>query len=348
MSKKITFILGAGASRPYGFPTGMELRNLLIKLDREDLQRLHTFVINSFATAPHPLRLPPDDELRKIKHELETLERIGNRIGLTRSSDSPANQQSDFANVFKFSGIASIDAFLSHRDDYAEIGKKAIASSILDFENKSTLEEWDWYGLLWSKIKNYIEIQNDQITLKPMPIDIVTFNYDRSLEYFLWKAMQSTFRCSQERALALVSEMNIIHFYGSLGPIYGENAVPYGGENVNDAAKNIKVIPYERSGHAKAELSEDQAKSLGLIHGLNKSIVYMGFGFDEQNCNLLKLDSLPKTHSIYGTTFGLTPFEKILVGRKYFNIEGPRMFDQFTSENYGCMELIRNKPIFDF
>ena len=180
-----------------------------------------------------------------------------------------------------------------------------------------------------------------------MPINIVTFNYDRSLEYFLWNAIQSTFRCPKDHAFALISEMNIIHFYGSLGPIYGENAIPYGGENVNDAAKNIKVIPHEKSDHATAELSEDQTKSLGFIHEHNKTIVYMDFGFDEQNCNLLKLHSLPKSHSIYGTTFGLTPFEKIQVGRKYFNIEGSRMFDQFTSENYGCMELIRNKPIFD-
>ncbi len=348
MSKKITLILGAGASKPYGFPVGIDLRNLLMKLDPQYLQELHELNSNFFMTTPHPLRLPPEDELRKIKRNHEMLERIGSRIGLSRLG-APAHQdnvQADFAKVFKFSGTASIDAFLSHRSDYAEIGKKAIASAILDFENKSTLEEWDWYGLLWSKIRSYIEIQDAQVTLQPISIDIITFNYDRSLEYFLWNALQSTYRCPEDQAFELISGINIIHFYGSLGPIYGENAIPYGGANVDDAAKNIKVIPYERTGQLAQELNSDQTKALELIHRPENVIVYMGFGFDDQNSNLLKLDALPKTCLIHGTTFGLTPFEKRHVGRKYFNIESPGMIDQFIGENYGCMELIRNKPIF--
>ena len=348
MSKKITLILGAGASKPYGFPTGMELRNLLMKLDPQYLQKLHELNLSFLMTAPHPSRLPPEDELRKIKHDHETLERIGNRIGISRlgTSTNQNNVQSDFASVFKFSGTASIDTFLSHRSDYAAIGKKAIASAILDYESKSTLEEWDWYGLLWSKIRNFIEIQDGQVTLNPIPLDIITFNYDRSLEYFLWNALQSTYKCDKDQTFRLISGIKIIHFYGSLGPIYGENAITYGCANVDDAAKNIKVIPYERTGQLEQELNGDQIKAVELIHRSDNIIVYMGFGFDDQNCNLLKLDVLPKTSTIYGTTLGLTPFEKIQVGRKYFNIEGPGNIHNFSDENYGCIELIRNKPIF--
>jgi hypothetical protein len=348
MSQKITFILGAGSSKPYGFPTGIELRNLLMKLDPENLKLQHELISNSPSTLDHPLKLLPEDQLRQMQYDFKILERIGKQIGLTHTTTlDKTNPHCDFAKVFKYSGTASIDTFLSHRSDYAEIGKKAIASTILDYEKNSALDKWDWYGLLWSKIKNYIEFQGDRLILKPIPLHIVTFNYDRSLEYFLWKAIQNTFRTSEDQAFNLMSEINIIHFYGSLGPLNGQDAIPYGSNNSNDAAKYINVIPYERSSQNAQKLNPDQEKALDLIHKTADVLVYMGFGFDEQNCKLLKLACLNETITIHGTTLGLTPFEKRQFARKYFNIKGQNGIVEFTMENYGCMELIRNKPIFN-
>ncbi len=112
--KEYLFVLGAGASQPYGYPTG---------------QQLKWNIINDFSNSTGPTY----DLLR---------------------SEFSAEVLKGFAASFKASKLDSIDAFLRMNTDYELIGKKAIAANILQAQSTSNLDPAgkDWFGYIYNRL----------------------------------------------------------------------------------------------------------------------------------------------------------------------------------------------------
>ncbi len=122
ITENTLFILGAGASAAYGYPTGSELRRLIIK---EFIADFHNSLF-------------PDE-----------------RIHLPNSSFIK-----EFAYAFDKSDDILIDYFLHtcNNESYVKIGKQAIALYIQKSDEKY-LSSWnieynqdDWYPVLFSKL----------------------------------------------------------------------------------------------------------------------------------------------------------------------------------------------------
>lgn len=111
------FILGAGASVPYGYPTGPELKNLIVQ---------------SLATDSSPSRI------------------LLKGVGFEHSHIT------NFVQSLSNSGKISIDAFLEHRKDLLAIGKSAIAMKLIECENHnlqfSSENKDNWYQHLFNKM----------------------------------------------------------------------------------------------------------------------------------------------------------------------------------------------------
>ena len=101
ITNRTVLILGAGASHPYGFPTGKELRNEII-----------------LGCAGG--RTPP---LANSLLECGFIE----------------SQIIQFGNVLRLSGQVSVDRFLERRKEYLEIGKAALAISLVTKEDLQRL-----------------------------------------------------------------------------------------------------------------------------------------------------------------------------------------------------------------
>ena len=120
--RNTVFVLGAGASVPYGFPTGNELRTELITRSKEYLQQIIPKQGNQF-----------------VGHEARLLESVH-----------------QFIQVFEKSSTESIDLFLSRNPKYEEVGKIAIVATMLFKENISKFrhniehKDQDWYSYLFS------------------------------------------------------------------------------------------------------------------------------------------------------------------------------------------------------
>jgi hypothetical protein len=92
---KTVFVLGAGSSVPFGFPTG------------------------------------PSLTLQIVEH----LEDRGSFFGILTDTLKIDHQHVlDFAKALRYSGKNSIDAFLEHRPEYMAVGKGAIATSLIQYE----------------------------------------------------------------------------------------------------------------------------------------------------------------------------------------------------------------------
>lgn len=263
MIKKTTvLILGAGASMPFGFPSGKQLVKEILKI-------------------------PQINNLNKRK-------------AISKLLDS--KDFGDFIKALKYSGKTSIDAFLEHRPDFTRIGKLAIATVLISFESEDKIynAKTNWYSYLLKHINSTWEDFG-------INLSIVTYNYDRSLEYFLINSLTSTYnKTYHECCEKLTNELPIIHIHGNLGdlPGFGENVRDYSKDfrYIEAATDNIKII-HEDDIANQPQLQ--QAKELIM----NAEVIsFLGFGYDEITLNRLIFDDYRKSrgsgyYAIYGTTY---------------------------------------------
>lgn len=274
MSEFRALVLGAGASEPYGFPIGGELREKIIGHE------------------PINYRTSPDEEANR----------------------------SYFKEIFSKSEMYSIDAFLTCRPEFSQLGKDYISEILLQYEAART-PSGNWYQYLWNHYRTPTLDELDFSSLK-----IVTFNYDRSLEYFLLNAILNTYGKGEKVSIERLMTLEVVHVYGSLGPIWdsttmsttaGEKIIPFGSPRlIRNAAQNIRVIPDER-----ADKSPEFEHARKILSEANH-ICFLGFGFD--STNLTRLDSrqtcsiikpqhaqlqFPPERSIFASAYMLTPKE---------------------------------------
>ncbi len=264
-------ILGAGASKPYGFPTGYELRKL---------------IINSF-----PLLIKQYFEYGDIPEEIII---------------------NSFVESFKKSSDLMIDYFLATRNEFSKIGKWAIYITIADAEKKSCFREEsidnndDWMSYLFFRMTNGLNDKNLS-TFKDNKINFISFNYDRSLEYFLSESLIHKFNLRTATEVnSLMETFKIYHVFGRLPalPYEGEPFLRYRNTEtlykfLEDALVQFKTL-CEREDCDSVITKELLSKA--------KKIIFLGFGYADENLRLLNIYShFTNSVNVYGTAFGLSP-----------------------------------------
>lgn len=309
INKKTVLILGAGASWDYGFPIGMELRNQICRRIRK---------------GPHPA--------------------LGHHWG--------HNQLTAFANDLLQSRI-SVDAFLEKNPEYLGMGKFAIASTLLPCEVKSFLYSYwlhpehqrmkdknHWYDILFGKMIDGADFDN----FKDNKLSVITFNYDRSFEQFLFTSFRSSHpaaRENEDECAKQVSSIEVVHVYGSLGRLSwqpdsglleGVPEVGYSAVNRNNLPSQITTI-----GHAASSIylmrdgpgdTPAFTKAKKLLQQAER-IYILGFGFNMTNLERLDLlDPNFMIKQIVGTCKGLDIHTKEFIHqrphRKNSSIDGYR------------------------
>ena len=196
-------------------------------------------------------------------------------------------------------------------------GKLAITRAILRAEHDSPLRpnlnvarqpnfrQWQntWYSKFFQLLTANVPLS--EIKQLFQNVSVISFNYDRSLEQFLFFALQAYYLISDDTAAELVRSLNIVHPYGTVGllPWQGKNGVPFGGSD--DPYELVEVAAQIQT------FSETSAniKFLSHLHDwLEKSetIIFLGFAFHEINMKLLQL-AVPLSHrNIYATALGVS------------------------------------------
>jgi hypothetical protein len=278
LKKKTVLILGAGASMPYGFPSGDELKQKIIS-------NLEHF----------PRKGGPGTQLESIMRE-------------ARLEDYHVT---DFRDQLAGAPHMTIDRFLENRPEFEAIGKLAIAATLIPLEVDSVVrmfEPWkghscaeDWYTYFAQHLNLSSTYWGDGL------LTIITYNYDRSLEYFLFRILKSTCRKSEQECRDIFKGIPIIHIYGELGP-YNPigRGLPYGvslnSETARAAANNIRIMH-----EAKDEGLTNQSKTAVE----NAEVVcFLGFGYHEENLTPLGVKSHVQGKRVLGTAWDLTKEER--------------------------------------
>lgn len=302
-------ILGAGASMPYGYPSGQELVKIICKKLSQD-------------------PLVKDDNWVTFY----------NSMGF------------DILKLFKFrdalhnSGQLSIDAFLELRKEYLFEGKMAIALALVPIEKPDILVNLNnpfpdkpdlrWYWRLLSSLRT-----NNPEDFTQNQLSVITFNYDRSFEEFLFITLQNSYDLQDDKCAQIINSIPIVHIYGTLGRLqwqskedwrkYGD---PLTTKDAGDKLSTIKVI------HEGAE------ENFIMAHQLldkAKKIIFLGFGYNSENLKRLRIDTFTSTRIAIGTTFDLRINEVNMIKKAY-----PRIWLAEDTDKMDCLEFLRSRVQF--
>ena len=172
-------------------------------------------------------------------------------------------------------------------------------------------------------------------------MSFITFNYDRSLEQFLFEAIRCHFGKTPEECVKKMDNFPIIHIYGQIGllPWQDQSGTEYSPKidvvhRLRLAIESIKLINDERS----IETSEEFQKAYQLIREAEQ-IFILGFGFDETNLERLQIN-LMKGKQVAITTLGIEP-TKLRWIRDYFNNKAQLKID--LTNDIPVLQLLQNK-----
>jgi len=262
------FILGAGASVPYGYPTGFELA-----------QEIKTFLLN-FPFDPKTASKDMFEEHKFFKQLVNSLSELDK-----------------FYNALLKASTYSIDKFLENRPDYLELGKLLITYLLkkkeYEFNLFIGLKENNWLAELFNRIDaNANNVFENKIYF-------ITFNYDRSLEFFIYNLLKNRSTKEESSILKSLSCIPIVHVYGSLGCFPWEDScgIPYSREftpdNIRRMANNIRIM--------SDEIETEELKTAHKLLSSAKYIYFIGFGYDFKNMQRIKIIQSAHNKNISGT-----------------------------------------------
>jgi hypothetical protein len=283
-TQHIAFIVGAGASAEYGMPTGMGLLNRIAPIVKFNSSRHDN---------PELINLFID--------QIKLYEPAG--LALAKYIES---------------GVTSIDdalTWFSSRKEVVDLGKAAIAYEILKAERSSPLYsatselspdvDFDdtWMPHFLSMVMSGHKNENAENAFGK--VSIINFNYDRIIEKFIYSALQHKYGLEESRARRIVIELNMFRPYGTVGalPWQSEAGLAFGATSSNAelraASKNIFTFSEGFTEEARTQISLALEKS--------RVAVFLGFGFHNQNMELLRVQSSEPWRRAYATTLGVPP-----------------------------------------
>lgn len=293
-------VLGAGASRSYGYPTGEDLIDQLVSICKPSERK-----------GGYP------DEVIQISRNLKLYQSLN------------------------FYDPLSIDSFLMHfhdKEEFVSDAKSFIAEILLNSPREELFSRGaklylyrddnvhsHWYKYLWDAIVGGEKPEDLADESKPFLFDIITFNYDNSLEYFLKRCIFSpnTFLTSaQSKSVLKKLSEKIHHVYGSLDPTALNASTSTDSAFIDHQFFNKSKL--EERGRAASqnirlinERTDQDYKSIQDALKNKNQLIFLGFGFDDINIgpDILNLEQAFKTRA--ANRFSPEPFFPVI---KYTNV----------------------------
>ncbi len=336
------FVLGAGASWHYGYPTGERLIERM-----EDMAEAFSRFYRMIMLAPTlGIKLPGSliTEQRLICEPSEI-------VGVASSAKAECEM---FAERLRTVRPLVIDYFLEWNESLREIGKVLIAASILECEAKfkSTGQNAnrtqddisqhqharhdDWIRFLVHKLAYDCKSSNDLLKNK---VSFVTFNYDSSLESRLQESLNAIDIFGPNEIEQFLAPPRIVHVYGSIpqtdtplsiGP---ENILAKGSvELFQDRLSQLQRAPTDHTAHfvetmnrvsSFIDLCYTASQHIMTINSVDKhlniesisnsrnnissaQVIYiLGYGFDPLNSERIGLSAqTQRNRAIMFTNYG--------------------------------------------
>jgi hypothetical protein len=307
------FVLGAGASYPYGFPTGEGLVNEIIGLASAD-RTLEAFLYNDCV----------DRDVKRFAHDLAESD--------ASSVDAFLEYRPDYLRIGKLAICMSL--IPKERD---------IVLSRYERQNSSR-GRMAWYHYLWNVMSTAKGGFGEN------RVSFVTLNYDRTLErYFFLRLKAQHQYADDEEVFKELYQLPFVHVYGSLGderftedPFNRAEPSP---EEVRRASERLRIIHEETERRYLSQAVE-------LLNEASV-ICFLGYGFHGLNNGRLKLAEIKKERyeprEWFATSYGMTNAEFRRRTSQFYDRFVKDEFGQAVNhiggQNDGALEVLRNLPV---
>jgi hypothetical protein len=313
IERKLVLVLGAGASMPFGFPSGYGL-------------------------------------MREIVDQLKPHGTQGSRIlgQPMLSALVSAGFDRDFIEAFRSalekSGKRSVDAFLEHRNQFIDVGKTAIAFALIPKEREELLfspKGLNWYEYFFNRLNARFE------DFDKNSISILTFNYERSLEYYLFTALKNAYGKTSEECASKMRSIPILHLYGKLGGLPGleEEGLSFGAapnpDNLKKGAAGIQIIHEDLSRNPVFQQAHE------LLQDAER-ICFLGFGYDFTNLERLMAYNVSASQHICGTAVDLEGRECHFIQQKFRQLGFSNSISRLDNNCNDSLEFLRRECAFDW
>ena len=299
------FVIGAGCSVPYGFPTGAMLMQKLKnfnygrKFPRDGDSTSDIFLVDlyqehfGYSSADNRRQYGKDYTwvLPYSEHD-DLYNRLMDEIVLP------------FSQSIRHSMMVSTDEFLKNRlgqkqNEQADFGKRLIAYEILKAEQASRLGNIDWIQHLLSRID-----QQDKWEEILKQTVFLTFNYDRVLEYCIFLYLTSDKQYSDADAHSFIKEMQIHHVNGFIGSLEEISFGAVENGKYQEIAKRMETVWEKRQNRDETE----KAKYQDFLKNAQR-VYFMGFSYIPDNLESIGIPrgaEIIRNAKVYATAMGLS------------------------------------------
>ena len=323
------FIIGAGCSVPYGFPTGAMLMQKLKNFDygtkfpRKNYSDGDIFLVDlyqehfGYSSTDNKIEYQSDYAMVLPYPEHEKLyNQLMDEIVLP------------FSQSIRHSMMVSTDEFLKNRlgqkqNEQVDFGKHLIAYEILKAEQESLNKpnffiknsnpsEYKWLGNIdWIQhLLSRIDQQDKWEEILKQTV-FLTFNYDRVLEYCIFLYLTSDKQYADADAHAFINEMRIHHVNGFIGSL---EEIPFGAvENgkYQEIAKGMETVWEKRQNRDDSE----KEKYLEFLRKAQR-VYFMGFSYIPDNLKSIGINpgaEIIQNAQVYATAMGLSSQNRLRI-----------------------------------
>jgi hypothetical protein len=308
------FVLGAGASWHYGYPTGEELVSLISssadRFSRYCARRVNSGQVVQFVPKYVADRIVSSKGASGAIHGWTEVNKECQRLIRRLHTVKPL----------------LIDHFLAWNESLRPIGKLMIAAAILECEAAKEFRK-EWYRYIVHKLVYGCSKSTDLFT---NDVHFITFNYDASLEYNLFQALTSVDILEPGDVKRFLTENRIVHPYGCV-----HRGIPTEKDFVNvSVARSLGLTSFASPLNFAADFEPQTAfldhclSAAGNLRAIDPqdkdeddtslqqarqwisdaSVIYiLGYGFDANNNRRIGLDPTIKDASakvVMFTNFG--------------------------------------------
>lgn len=305
--KSLVLIIGAGASKEVNLPVGSELIS--------QIARSLNFQTNNYSVSVGD----GDDTIYNSIVQLANQNKANSALATNLNPYMKASKHIAAAMPL----APSIDNFInSHQADdmIATCGKLAIAACILKAENKSTLyvdpsntyNKLDitkttdtWFAAFFKLLTNDCRISDLPDRLSK--VSIISFNYDRCVEHYLFHTIQIYYGISREEASTALSHLDIYHPYGTVGKLPWQS--PSEGIDFGATPTSLQLIAVSKQLQTFTEgIDISKSDILNIRNTVMNAhrIAFLGFAFHKLNLKLLFSDAEYSASSFHQKTIHAT------------------------------------------
>jgi hypothetical protein len=230
---KTLFVIGAGASAEFNFPTGTDLMNRIkgkLVYD-EAISSLADKEIHR-ALLTHVNRTPPSAAvIYGLNDYVDAARQINRAMPLSASIDTYMDDHRSDARIQLCGRLAIVKAIMEAEGiskfiftpESAPRLPPGIMSSV-DFDKLNN----SWFVRFFRILKGG-GVSKENVAAIFNNISIISFNYDRSVEYMLVGGLHYYYGILESEAEVILQTLRIIHPYGTVGPWHeGDDHLPFG------------------------------------------------------------------------------------------------------------------------